>query len=151
MSLSSIQLNLMERYQSLEPSDRRALMILGIFLVMSVLAFSLWVDFKASAAEERMLQSKQTLLEMRALGPKLGQSAPDDPQALKNSATQAGISVTLTPGPSGTQIQASSPSMATLSRWAANQISAMAPLSSLSLTQQDNQAVLIATLDSSGP
>ena len=149
MNYSSLKLALSERYQALGASDRRALLILGCFFVLMILSFSVWVQLKAAQAQTRMMNAKQTLLEIRELGAKLGQGAVStDIESLKQSAMRAGILLSVTPNGGANQINATHPSMATLSSWAAAQISAMAPFDQLSLRQLGEQAVLSATLAS---
>jgi len=152
MNLSSLKLALSERYQALGASDRRALLVLGSFFVLMILSLSIWAQLKATAAQTRMVNAKQTLLEIRELGSRLSQAAPStDIESLKSSATRAGIALTVTPSSGANQISATHPSMATLSSWTAAQISAMAPFETLSLSQQGEQAVLSATLVSQTP
>ena len=150
MNLSSVKLALSERYQALGPSDRRALLVLGCFLVLMILSLSIWAQLKAGKAETRMMNAKQTLLEMRELGSRLSQGTTStDIESLKASAMRAGVAMSVTQSGGGSQISATHPSMATLSNWTAAQISAMAPFDQLSLRQQAEQAVLSATLANS--
>ena len=150
MNFSSLKLAISTRYQALGPNDRRALLVLSCFFVLMILSLSIWAQLKAGKAETRMMNAKQTLLEMRELGSRLSQgSTSTDIESLKASAMRAGIAMSVTQSGSGSQISATHPSMATLSNWTAAQISAMAPFDQLILKQQGEQAVLSATLANS--